>query len=134
MRKPRYVLDSYALLGYLRNEPVAERVEALLGDAAQGRTELYMSTISLGEISYIVERRRGAVACQEALERLAVFPIQLQEATLERVMAAARLKARHTISYADAFAVALAQELGAPVVTGDREFEHVESLVEVLWL
>jgi predicted nucleic acid-binding protein len=49
-------------------------------------------------------------------------------------MAAARLKARHTISYADAFAVALAQELGAPVVTGDREFEHVESLVEVLWL
>ena len=134
MKKPRYVLDSYALLGYLRNEPVAERVEALLGDAAQGHTELYMSTINLGEISYIVERRRGAVACQEALERLEVFPIQLQDATLERVLAAARLKARYAISYADAFAVALAQELGAPVVTGDREFEQVESLVDVLWL
>ena len=66
MKKPRYVLDSYALLGYLRNEPVAERVDALLGDAAQGHTELYMSTISLGEISYIVERRRGAVAPEMA--------------------------------------------------------------------
>ena len=134
MKKPRYVLDSFALLGYLRDGPVAEQVEALLGDAAQGHTELYMSTISLGEISYILERRRGAVACQEALERLEVFPIQLQEATLERVMAAARLKARYTISYADAFAVALAQELGAPVATGDPEFEQVESLIDVLWL
>jgi predicted nucleic acid-binding protein len=93
-----------------------------------------MSTISLGEISYIVERRRGAVACQEALKRLEVFPIQLQEATLERVMVAARLKARYTISYADAFAVGLAQELGAPVVTGDPEFEQVKSLIDVLWL
>jgi len=50
------------------------------------------------------------------------------------VLAAARLKARHAISCADAFAAALAQELEAPVVTADREFEQVESLVEVLWL
>ena len=50
------------------------------------------------------------------------------------MLAAARLKARYAISYADAFAVALAQELGAPVVTGDTEFEQVESLIDVLWL
>ena len=134
MKKPRYVLDSYALLGYLRDEPMADRIESLLSEAARGQTDLYLSTISLGEISYIVERQRDAVACQDALARLVTFPIQLQEATCERVMAAARLKARYAISYADAFAAALAQEFGAPVVTGDREFEQVESLVDVLWL
>ena len=134
MKKPRYVLDSYALLVYLRGEPMTDQVESLLSEAAQGHTELYLSTISLGEIAYIVERRHGTVACQEVLEKLATFPIQLQEATLERVLAAARFKARHAISYADAFAAALAQKLEAPVVTGDREFEQVESLVDVLWL
>jgi ribonuclease VapC len=93
-----------------------------------------LSTISLGEIAYTVERRHGADACRNALERLAVFPIQIQEAMREQVMAAAHLKACYAISYADAFAAALAQELEAPVVTGDREFAQVESLVDVLWL
>ena len=128
------MLDSYALLVYLQIESMADRVEALLGEAAQDHTDLHLSTISLGEIAYIVERRYGVTACQEALDELATFPIQLQDATLDRVLAAARLKARHAISYADAFVVALAQELEAPVVTGDPELEQVESLVSVLWL
>lgn len=113
---------------------MADQIEALLGEAAQGNADLHLSTISLGEIAYVVERRHGVAACQETLDRLATFPIQLQDVTLDRVLAAARLKARHAISYADAFAAALAQELEAPVVTADREFEQVESLVEVLWL
>jgi len=44
------------------------------------------------------------------------------------------VKARNTISYADAFAVALAQELGAAIVTGDKGFEQVEELVTVEWI
>jgi predicted nucleic acid-binding protein len=38
------------------------------------------------------------------------------------------------MSYADAFAVALAQELDAPVLTGDPEFRVVERLVQVDWI
>jgi hypothetical protein len=37
------------------------------------------------------------------------------------VMQAARLEGRHRLSYADAFAVALAQSERAPVLTGDPE-------------
>jgi predicted nucleic acid-binding protein len=134
VKKPKYVLDSYALLAYLQDESTADRIEALLGEAAQASADLHLSTISLGEIAHVVERRHGVTACQETLDRLAAFPIQLQDATLDRVLAAARLKARYAISYVDAFAAALAQELEAPLVTADREFEQVESLVEVLWL
>ena len=110
MKKPRYVLDSYALLVYLQIESMADRVEALLGEAAQDHTDLHLSTISLGEIAYIVERRHGVAVRQKALDRLATFPIQLEDATSDRVLVAARFKARHAISYTDAFAVALAQE------------------------
>jgi ribonuclease VapC len=134
VKKPEYVLDSCALLGYLQDEPTADQIEALLSKATQGRAHLHMSTISLGEIAYTVERRHGADVRQRVIDKLATFPIQLQNATLDRVVAAARLKARHAISYADAFAAALAQELEAPVVTADRAFEQVESLVEVRWL
>jgi predicted nucleic acid-binding protein len=134
VNKPAYVLDSCGLLGYLQDEPSADRIEALLSEASQGRVHLHMSTINLGEIAYTVERRHGAEIRRKVMDRLATFPIQLQDATLDRVMAAAQLKARHVLSYADAFAAALAQELEAPVVTGDRVFERVESLLEVVWL
>jgi predicted nucleic acid-binding protein len=40
----------------------------------------------------------------------------------------------HSVSFADAFAIALAQESAATVVTGDPEFKEVEKLIPVLWL
>lgn len=134
MKKPKYVLDSYALLVYLQNEPAATRIEHLLNQAIEGDAHLYVSTINLGELAHIVERRHGAALRERTLDRLASFPVQFTEATLERVLAAAHLKACYPISYADAFAVALAQKLDAAVVTGDPEFQRVESLVPVEWL
>ena len=68
------------------------------------------------------------------LEDIRRLPITLCGFDEKRVIAAAHVKARHPVSYADAFAVALAQELKAVVVTGDPEFKKVEPLVSVLWL
>jgi len=55
------------------------------------------------------------------------------EITEDRILAAAHVKANHAISYADAFAVALAQELDATVITGDPEIQTLGGLVRVLW-
>jgi ribonuclease VapC len=93
-----------------------------------------MSLLNLGEIAYLVERRYGTDQCERTLNALRAFPIALENVTLDRILAAAHVKARHAISYADAFAAALAQEMGATVVAGDPEFEQVESLVNVDWL
>ena len=134
MKNQRYVLDSFALLAYLQNEKPAVRIDELLVQAAGGDTALYVSLINLGEIAYLVERRHGASQCEKVLERVLQFPIAMEEATLERIQAAAHVKASFAISYADAFAVALGQELEAEIVTGDPEFKHVESIVQVLWL
>jgi ribonuclease VapC len=38
------------------------------------------------------------------------------------------------MSYADAFATALAQEFDATILTGDPEFRAVEHLIELHWL
>ncbi|TAH50263.1 MAG: type II toxin-antitoxin system VapC family toxin [Chloroflexota bacterium] len=40
----------------------------------------------------------------------------------------------YPLSYADAFAVALAQELAATVITGDPEFRAIGNIVSVDWI
>jgi ribonuclease VapC len=62
------------------------------------------------------------------------IPITLIQASEERILAAADLKAQYPISYADAFAAALAKELDAKVVTGDPEFKTLEPAILVHWL
>ena len=52
----------------------------------------------------------------------------------EVFLAAAWLKAEYPISYADAFAASLAQELGASLVTGDPEFKKIKQNLSLIWL
>ncbi len=134
MKRPRYVLDSYALLAYFQREAGGAVVKAMLERAAQGEAQLHVSLINLGELAYLTERRRGLSALRQTLAVLERLTIRWVSVDWERVLAAARVKARYPISYADAFAVALAQEIDAPLVTGDPEFHKVEESVQVRWL
>ena len=134
MNRPKYILDSYALLAYFQAEPAGAKVRNILKEAAAGAVVTFLSVISLGEIYYIVARKRGeeeAGAITEAISRL---PVGLVDAMKERVLAAARVKAQHPVSYADAFVVAAAIEFTATIVTGDPEFKETESRAAVLWL
>ena len=134
MKRPKYVLDSYALLAYFQREAGGAVIKTLLERAAQGEVQLHVSLINLGELAYLTERRRGSLALRQTLAVLERLAIHLANVDRERVLAAARVKARHPLSYADAFAVALAQELEALLVTGDPEFHKVEEIIQVLWL
>jgi len=130
----RFVLDTYALLAYFQDETGADRVFELLRRASQEEIEVYLSRINLGEFLYIVERRQGSEKARHALALLETSPLRIAEATRERVLAAAHLKARYPISYADAFAVALTRERNATLLTGDPEFRAVEAIIAIEWL
>ena len=80
-----------------------------------------MSLINVGEVFYRMHRIAGEVQATEGLRRLRRLPIEIVPAREAVVMEAARLKAGHPISYADAFAVATARLAGAGVLTGDPE-------------
>lgn len=132
--QPRYVLDSFALLAYLEGEPGAPRVQAILGLARNGGAEAILSIINYGEVLYIVERERGLPAAQKVIAAIDQLPLEVVDADRALTFAAAQVKAIHSIAYADAFAIALAQARRASVVTGDPEFQHVERLISVEWL
>jgi len=129
-----FVLDTFALLAYLRDEPAAERVERLFAEAGKGKQRLLVSIINLGEALYIVERRGGVAKAQDALALIRQLPIEILPADEQAVFSAAHIKASHALSYADAFAVAAALRENAVILTNDPEFAAVESLVTVEWL
>jgi ribonuclease VapC len=78
---------------------------------------------------------------QEAAEQtakemagLTIDIVGVDEQNLELVRQAAIYKATRKLSYADAFAAALAKIRNAELVTGDREFKVVENEINIQWL
>jgi predicted nucleic acid-binding protein len=129
-----YVLDSFALLAYLGGERGMARVREILADSLHGECRACLSLISLGEVLYILERERSLPKAQQALAAIEQLPLEILPASRDAVLAAAHVKARFAISYADAFVVAAAQERDAMIVTGDPEFAALQSLVRIEWL
>jgi PIN domain nuclease of toxin-antitoxin system len=120
------VLDAWAVLAFLNSEPPAEQVEeALLAGRAR------ISWINLGEAYCDAIRERGEDRARAAIGRIrTVLEAELPDQDL--VLAAARLKARWGISYADCFAVATAQRHRAPLWTGDPEIIALAGEVDVV--
>ncbi len=130
----RFVLDSFALMALLQDEPGASKVQQLLERAAKGECELSMTVLNLGEVLYTVESRRGLQASQEVLAAVDQFPIEIVDVDRSLALSAARLKASAGVGYADCFVAALAQALGCTIITGDPDFRRIEDVVRIQWL
>ena len=133
---PAYALDSFALLAYLEGETGKPRVKGLMSGAQSGKCSLYLSIINLGEVLYITEREQSLIQAQRVLAAIDQLPLHIVPATRAAVLAAAHIKARYPISYADAFAVAVARDCRCILLTGDPEFRSVavDGFIAVEWL
>ena len=129
-----YVLDSFALLAHVQAEPGGPRVQAVLAQAAKKQADVYLSIVNYGEAVYITEREQGLTAAQSLIATVDQLPITIVEADRKLTFAAAHLKAGYPIAYADAFALALAQQQQAVLMTGDPEFRQVQAVVTIEWL
>jgi predicted nucleic acid-binding protein len=129
-----FVLDSFAVLAYLGGEAGMNRVQEVMNAALQGGCLVVLSLINLGEVLYIIEREEGLVQAQAALAAIEQLPIEMLPVTKEAVLASAHIKANYRVAFADAFAISAAQELEGKVLTGDPEFESVETLIKIEWL
>lgn len=124
------VLDSWALLAYLKDEPAAGRIESeWVGSGAA------ISSINLGEVLYIRIRASGEASARTDVETIR-RRLDVVEPDWSLVMAAATIKASGGLSYADAFCVATALHLNAPLWTGDPEIidqaaEHACEVVDL---
>ena len=121
-----FVLDSYAVIAYLEAEAGGSRVKEHLESARDGRCRLYLCLVNLGEVLYAAERHRGSSHAQATLTHVDELPISVVAVDRALTVAAAHLKARFPIAYADCFALALSWMRNATLITGDPEFRKVE--------
>ncbi|MGH9897796.1 MAG: type II toxin-antitoxin system VapC family toxin [Pyrinomonadaceae bacterium] len=134
-RKPRaFVLDSWAIMAYLEGEPAAERVANLIADSNEANIPLLISIVNFGEIWYIVARRTSEADAERTTLELRQLGIKIVDINWELTREAAKLKAKHKMSYADSFAAALAKQESAHLVTGDPEFAQVAQEIQITWL
>ena len=138
MQEPNsFVLDSYAVIGYLENETFSDQIQNALTQAKNGAFRIYFHAIHLGEVYYVTLREQGQSLADLAYSRVKALPIKLIDRIDEKLLlAAADLKAMYPISYADSFAAALAMINNCPLLTGDPEFEPLEKkgIITIKWL
>jgi len=126
------VLDSYALLAYLKKEDKHERVKDLLSSKD---IVLFMNEINLGECFYILARERGIDKAEYFVHTvLPNLPIKKIANTFQDVIEAAKIKANHPLSYADCFVILTSLKENAPIITGDPEFKKADKLIRIEWL
>lgn len=134
-RRPKtIVLDSWAVLAYLGDESAGRQVAEIMANAHEHGTSLLITTVNAGEVWYILAREGSEADAERAIGDLKQLGIQFVDADWKLSRAAAGFKSKHRMSYADCFAVALAKEQKAELVTGDRGFKQVEGDVRIGWL
>lgn len=122
------VFDSFALITLFEEEKGAHEVAQLLSDISAGKLDGFISAINLGEIYYITARRKGEEKAEAVLHAVLHFPLEIVAPDYHACMDAAKIKASHKMSYADAFAAALTQKKRATLITGDKEFRTMEGV------
>jgi len=128
------VLDSYAILAFLRKEAGHERVFEILKGAKDGKLQVMMTWVNVGEVAYIVQRSWDKSHVHEILANLESSKVDFVDAGEKLSLKAADLKAEYPMAYADAFAAALTELQDAVLVTGDPEFKPLEDILAIEWL
>lgn len=118
------VLDAWAVMALLQDEPGAEEVERIVAGG-----EAVMSAINLGGVLYGLLRSDGPELARARVGALRQN-VRVEQPDWPPVERAAAIKAEGGISHADAFCVATALRIGAPIATGDFEILAVPDVVE----
>jgi ribonuclease VapC len=119
------ILDTSAILAEVHGEPGRDVVRATLSASAT-------SAVNFAElISHLIE---WGMPLAQAADVVDLLRVEVLDADRPRALAAGALHAsarRRGLSLGDSFCIALAVELGAPVLTADRRWAEIDLGVEV---
>src|SRR5882757_7112256 len=94
-----YVFDASALFAFLQQTPGAPKVNELLKEAVRGKARIAMSVVNYGEVYGTVIREHGIERARTAMSALHPLPIDLLDATRQRALQAAEIKAKYKLYY-----------------------------------
>lgn len=127
------IFDAHALLAWIRGEPEADFVRVQLDAVQDSGRAGGACVVNIGEVYYCLARDEGLADAEDFLDVAHELKWRLFDVDRRLVFSAARLKSRFAISYADAFAIACAQQQEASLVSGDPEIIKAGHGVPILW-
>ena len=125
----RYVLDTSAILAFTDNEEGADEVQQLLEAARARQCVIEVCAITLMELAYITEREQGEDEAARLVALVKAWPITWVYPEEKTLLQAAKLKATHRLSVADALIAAVAKLSPAALVHKDPEFAALASQI-----
>jgi predicted nucleic acid-binding protein len=129
VKAERYVLDTSALFSFMEDAPGSGFVEQILNDP---KAAVLIPWPVLFEVYYTTRRRKGEKEADRRYVLVKELPAEIVWAFDEaRLLAAARLKARFPLSFADAIIAAMAERERAVLVHKDPEFDALEGVVRL---
>ncbi len=128
------VLDAWAIIAYLEDEPSASQVADLIASAHEEEVPVLMTVVNAGEVWYTVAREISEDEANQCIKELRDLRIQFVDVDWELTQEASRFKSKHKMSYADCFASALARIRKAELITGDKEFKVLQDEINISWL
>ena len=121
------VVDTSALLTLIEDEAGADRVEQVLGHEST-----LLPWVTLMEILYITQQERGQAEAERRYALIKQSPAELLwEMDEPTLLQAARLKATHHLSLADAIVAAIAIRQNAILLHKDPEYEALAGHLEM---
>jgi predicted nucleic acid-binding protein len=121
-----YVLDANAVLRYfgVGKAQGGEKVGVLFKQAKDGQARLFIATVNLGEIFYILLKYVGEQTSRDYVKVLQ-HAVTMVDADTDSALEAGSLKHRFHLGYADSFAAVLALKMKATLVSADPAFEKL---------
>ena len=129
-----YVLDTSAIFTLTDQEAGADEVEDILNTARADECQIEICSISLMELSYVTLRELGEDKAAQLVALVKSWPITWVYPDEKLLLQAARLKAFHRLSLADALIAAVAKLHDATLAHKDPEFESLSEQVSLLTL
>ena len=126
-----FVLDTSAWIALEEQEPGADEVETILAKAWLGETTVHACFATLTELEYIRTQERDARQAAELLVFARAQPVQWLHSDDALCGSAAKLKAAHKISFADAFVPATALRWDAVPLHKDPEFNALNGVIKL---
>ncbi|MEY2427195.1 MAG: hypothetical protein QOJ40_80 [Verrucomicrobiota bacterium] len=126
-----FLLDTSAFITLADKEPGFDRVQSLLKAAKRGEVDLHASFVTLTEVRYILTYDRGEEKAARISAAIRKFPVQWHHSDDALCEEAAKLKAAHKVSFADAFVAATAKRLDATLVHKDPELDALKGVIKL---
>lgn len=128
------VLDTWAVIAYLEDEPSAPQIADLIASAHEEGIPVYMTVVNAGEVWYHIAREVSEDDAHGSIKELRDLRIQFVDADWELTQEAARFKSQNKMSYADCYAAGLAKMKKADLITGDKEFKPLDGAIKIEWV